>query len=351
MLLRQRFNHIGEYSGYENFIRGLKDSGIGYKEVTRKKSISRFDIHSRLMLNKFDKTAIKNIGAYYNKLSFLGEAEAFEVLKQANGSIIHNTHLEDNHGFLGLYKSKKKFSLIATSHQPTSWWKYTNKNVQLLQQLDMLICFNEMCKEYFENYIQGRVIKIHHAVDTNFFKSDISIEGRPHRILFVGNWLRNVVFFEKVISELIRVVPEVYVDIVYKRGNDLNDPIFKLCRSKNVNIHQGISNEELRKLYNSSRILFLPLIDSTANNALLEAAACGLSVVTTDLESTREYSSCGYTYYYKQKNDCLEYLLETIKNDGLLQKQSDAATHFIQNFSMRKAAEKHAELYREFINA
>ena len=36
-------------------------------------------------------------------------------------------------------------------------------------------------------------------------------------------------------------------------------------------------------------LLFMPLKDATANNAVLEGIACGLPVLTTDLVSTREY--------------------------------------------------------------
>jgi glycosyltransferase involved in cell wall biosynthesis len=51
----------------------------------------------------------------------------------------------------------------------------------------------------------------------------------------------------------------------------------------------NISDEELLKLYRQTNLLFMPLKDATANNAVLEGIACGLPVLTTDLVSTREY--------------------------------------------------------------
>ena len=43
----------------------------------------------------------------------------------------------------------------------------------------------------------------------------------------------------------------------------------------------GISDEDLREEYRRAAALFLPLLDSTANNAILESMACGTPVVST----------------------------------------------------------------------
>jgi glycosyltransferase involved in cell wall biosynthesis len=45
----------------------------------------------------------------------------------------------------------------------------------------------------------------------------------------------------------------------------------------------------LADLYRTADVLLLPLIDSTANNALLEGIASGLPVVATDLPAVRTY--------------------------------------------------------------
>ncbi|MBK7277550.1 MAG: glycosyltransferase family 4 protein [Betaproteobacteria bacterium] len=56
-----------------------------------------------------------------------------------------------------------------------------------------------------------------------------------------------------------------------------------------IHVHNGVSDEALRALYRGATVGVLPLIDSTANNALLEMLACGLPVVSTAVGAVAQY--------------------------------------------------------------
>ncbi len=202
-------SHISKYSGYENFIKKLPDKNVSYREVFRLRSIERYDLYRRFYITKRNKRKSNNIGPFYNVFSYLAEMETLKAVKKYECKIVHNTFLEDNHGFLGAYKRKYKFSLIGTSHQPISWWKYINKNVSDLNSLTMLVTVTTREREYFEKILPGRVRFVHHGVDTNFFTITKEISKRPYRLLMVGNWLRDTELFENVVSEIVQISKDI----------------------------------------------------------------------------------------------------------------------------------------------
>ena len=51
----------------------------------------------------------------------------------------------------------------------------------------------------------------------------------------------------------------------------------------------GLSDEQLRGVYQQADIFTMPLTDCTANNSLLEAMACGLPIMVSDLPGVRDY--------------------------------------------------------------
>lgn len=349
VLLRHAFAHIGIHSGYENFIMGLKDEHISYAEVQRTRSLQRFDLRRRMFYTRANKKKAGEIGAYYDVFSYIAEMDALRTVQSTGAKLLHNTHIEDNHGYLGAAKTKKAYALIATAHQPVSWWKFSGKNVAILQQLDQLIALNAGSADFFEQYIPGRVQLLQHGVDTDFFHVNKSIAERPLRILFVGNWLRDLAFLETVLDTVLKRDTEIMVDLVFPKSNDVNSPVFRLCRHPHVTMHHRISDEALCRLYNDSRLLFIPFIDATANNALLEAAACGLPMVTTGLAAVKEYSDASYSYYYKEAKDCTEYILQTIRDGTVLQQQSVTARKHAERFCIAKSAKAHATLYRQYL--
>lgn len=196
IFLRHHLSHINIYSGYENFIKKLPLEDISYKEVFRLRSLKRTDIYRRFYITKRNKKKSNKIGPFYNVFSFLAEMETLKAVKQYHSKVVHNTFLEDNHGFLGNYKGKNKFSLIATTHQPLSWWKYLSKDVSCLNGLSLLVTVTSREQDYFEKLLPGRVRFVHHAVDTDFFTIKNEINKRPYRLLFVGNWLRDTQFLK-----------------------------------------------------------------------------------------------------------------------------------------------------------
>lgn len=350
LLLRHPLSHIGQYSGYENFVEHLKDDALHFLYHHRVRSVKRTDIKRRLFLRGIDKKMVNKPGLYYNAFSYMAEMEALKQVQAHKVKLVHNTFLEDNNGFLGDHKTANEFALVATAHQPCSWWKYMHKPTAALKKLDGLFVLSSSEMDFFEATVPGRVRLARHGVNTDFFSVTKPVDQRSNRILFVGNWLRDTAFFSDAVEALLKINTSVMVDLVYRSGDVQTDPVSRLCKYAQVKLHQNISNEALRDLYNDARLLFLPLTDATANNAILEAAACGVPVITTALPALKEYTGSDYTYYYTGVKDCVEYISHTINDDVKLLQMSAAARAYVEkHFAIRKVAEQHIALYKSFL--
>jgi len=172
--------------------------------------------------------------------SYLAEMEALQQIKKTKVTLVHNTHLEDNHGFLGNYRDEENFSLLATSHLPASWWKYTFKNKRPLQELELLLTLTSKERDFFEEIIPGRVVQVHHGTDTDF----LTLAGlfcKESRAFCLWEVCFAILFFEEVISHLLQLYPgKFWVDMVCSPAADDVYTFLKLCRHSQVSLHRNI---------------------------------------------------------------------------------------------------------------
>ena len=123
------------------------------------------------------------------------------------------------------------------------------------------------------------ILYIPHGIDTSFF---IPKETKKDQILLIGSWLRDFEFASKVFFRLELELPEVSIKIV---TNKLNHKYFF---DNNVECFYGIDDDTLLTLYQNSKIIFLPLKEFTANNAILEGLSCGCeTIISSTLSSSK----------------------------------------------------------------
>ena len=93
-------------------------------------------------------------------------------------------------------------------------------------------------------------------------------------------------------------------------------------RKTETNYINGISDSELLWIYRSADLVFLPLVDAMANNAILEAMAMGLPIVTTDLPATREYLGDDAALFYSRSDaNAAANAIESLIEDPNLRKK------------------------------
>jgi len=142
---------------------------------------------------------------------------------------------------------------------------------------------------YFQELLpDDKITMILHGIDVDFFRPTSKPKsGNIFRCITVGHWLRDFKTIRQVAEKLLE-----YKNIEFHVvTSKLTGPkVTGLEGFSNVVLYRdNIDDTRLLELYQQSDILFLPLLQSTANNAILEGIACGLPVISTYLPSVKAY--------------------------------------------------------------
>jgi glycosyltransferase involved in cell wall biosynthesis len=179
-------------------------------------------------------------------------------------------------------------NLMGTIHLPAADWK--PERLALLSRLSSAMVLYQKDISYFENHVgKGRVKFIHHGADTGFFKPDPAKLQMPPRILYSGVYLRNEPMLVQVIKRLAEKVSALRFDLLVPQHHRNSPALAPLLQHPAVTWHAGLNDEELRALYQRSYLMLLPMNNSGANTAVVEALASGLPIVTTDVGGIRDY--------------------------------------------------------------
>ncbi len=243
--------------------------------------------------------------------------------------------------------------LIMSCHQPSSSLPETRGFTKGLQVADRIVVLaSHFMADYAPFCAPEKLRMIPHGVDIHFFSPKPAAPTKGWTILTIGNWLRDYDFWAEVVSKVAPDLPELRFIVVAlpQKLEEIRSKMNDRLRNR-VSFLYGLSDLELRDLYHQSDLLFLPLKDAGANNALLETMACGVPALVTDLPATREYAGdCGTYFAPGNVNECVlrlkELLADGKRRFDLGQSSRQRA---VENFAWELIARRYHGLYSEVL--
>jgi glycosyltransferase involved in cell wall biosynthesis len=292
-----------------------------------------------------DWARIRNSGIpFYSHNSWIVERRIVQQVKRSAPNWVVLPGVEDQLYLLA--KERPKWSvtrLAGISHQPPEWWQSKHAHPEVLESLDGLVVLSSEAKHYWEKRLDPeRVWHIPHGVDTDFFCPGTMISSPSDlHVVFCGQYLRDFETLCSVITKIESAGLPIHFDLVVPPAAQAKPAYRRMVLCRNVTTHASISDKQLREIYRKADLLLLPLLGGTANNSLLEAMACGLPVIVTDIGGARDYTTPKFADYVQPRSvHAIMTLLEKYtENKSLLAARGVVArAHAESEFSWRLIA-------------
>jgi len=182
-------------------------------------------------------------------------------------------------------------------------------------------------------------------IDTNLFKP-LNLPKEKNSIIFVGRLEE-----QKNLFNLIEAIATLPVKLVIIGNGSLKEKLKNFAKEKNAEVEfkENVPNEKLPEELNKSEFFILPSFYEGCPKVLLEAMACGLPGIGTNVEGIKEiiqHKENGYLC--KTDTESIRKAILEVLNDKNLQEKisQNARKTILERFSLEKILEKEIKLYQ-----
>lgn len=337
-----RFKHHSSYSGYDIFTRYIRLPSFSYKKK----------LFHRLLKKAINKEVLQKIKEidldWYKEESFYSEIDVLLRFSLYRNTIFHYLYGENSFRFSGYNPLKGNNKIVISFHQPPDIFRQVFRSKKYFKRIDAILTVGSNQDGLFADFIsKDRIFYVPHGVDTEFFKppENRSITKDCFECITVGWWQRDIEMLIKAIETInkeskFRVVFNIITfEYFFKHFQGL----------RNVRLSADITDDCLLKSYQEADLLLLPLKDCTTNNTVLEAMACGLPIISTQVGSLADYvdKRCSILIKTGEVRAMVDAIYSLFTDHQQRLSLSRAARRKSEDFNFRKIAPLYEEAYKK----
>jgi len=234
--------------------------------------------------------------------------------------------------------------IVSSVHQPVSRLRADPSAIAALKASHAIITVSKIQRRELSDFgLAAPIYTVPHGVWTKAFRpTSAAPPWRRQNVLIVGSVLRDWEGARQVVAMLARAGVR---SIALGAGARAN----LVSNGSQLEVRPRVSEAELVELYAQSAALFLPFLEATASNALLEAMAAGCPVICPRLPSlVEEYLDDDSDAYEAGRYDtAVSRLLHYVRNPSDREAKSRALMKRADEFDWARVKKCYASIYQE----
>lgn len=282
---------------------------------------------------------------WYHSDEVLAELRAAASWFRPGRRVYHFLYGENSYRYLGLLKrTGRRQPIVCTFHTPAERFGEVVRSRAHLSGLDACVALTTEMRDFFADLLgPERAVHIPHGVDTAHYRPAPMPSGYRLEALAVGSHLRDFDALYEAARILAQRAPALRLTVVAGK-----ERLASFARLPNVDLRHKVPDPELLGLYQRASVFLLPLRGVTANNALLEAIACGCPVVASDLPGVRDHigPDCARLIAPASGEAMAEAVLDLLDDEPARQAMGTAARTRALALDWTRIAARMVRLYR-----
>jgi glycosyltransferase involved in cell wall biosynthesis len=286
-----------------------------------------------------------SLSRWSRRSSLKMELEAYSILRKHKIDIIHYLWGDRDISFMDFFKKKNSLKLVISLHNCASMLGETFNFPKRLKKFDALILMSKLQRPYFEKagVSPAKIHVVLHGIDCNSFFPGDRRDKETFQLLFVGSWRRNFSFLVEICKRL-QEISEIKIVVVTRPKFH---HLFK--NLDNVITKPRLSDENLLTTYHQASCFLMTAEDATANNALLEAMACGLPIVAERVGGIPEYvnNDCALLSNPKDLDSIVASIMAISQSEEIRRRMGEASRRRAEELDWPIIAKKIKEIYNQ----